>query len=130
LIEALLKAPREYETEGEEEPDDSEHLDDVDPAVIAWAFTNEFTKRPSHPDCEDCADDADGAAGEGVLGSLADEDAEIHGTLDDDDVCQRERKEKENADSGEDDPPWDVLTDFSLSEDGDDGEDEEGREAD
>ncbi len=47
-----------------------------------------------HPDGEQDGDDDNGLAGEEVFGALADEEADIHGALDDDDVGEGEGKRK------------------------------------
>lgn len=47
--------------------------------------------------------DEDGAAGEEVLGALAEEEADVHGTLDDDDVGEGEGKEEKDEEGGESD---------------------------
>ncbi len=107
----------------------AKHLDDVDVAVMAGASRmNWRSGRPSRWRAGR-RDDADGAAGEGVFGSLTDEDAEIHRALHDDHVSEGEWKEKEDADGGEDDPLRDVLADVGLTDERDDDEDEEWREA-
>src|SRR3954447_26013403 len=97
---------------------------------MTFTLPNKFAKSEGHPCCEKTSGDTDGTAGECVLRALADEDAEIHRTLHDNDVGQRERKEEENAYGGEDDPLRDVLAYVGLTDERDDGEDKERREAD
>ena len=75
------------------------------------------------------ADDPDGLACKGVSGALADENADVHGALDDDHVGEGEGEEEKDEEGGEVDPLGDVLADVGPVDEGDDNQDEEGREA-
>ena len=71
-------------------------LDDVDGAPCG-GLAEEKADRGRQPDGEQMRMMHDGLAGEEVFGALADENADVHGALDDDDVGEGEGKEEEDS---------------------------------
>ena len=139
LIDFLLEPFGEDEAEGEEEAEDAEDADEIDVALMA-RVAEVVQQGPDKPKCKQDADDGDGLASEEVSGALADEDADIHCALDDDDVCEGDGEEGEHAQGGGKEPLGDAFADVAATEesveeqkrdggDGDGGADVEDAEA-
>src|ERR1700735_616567 len=84
LVDPLLETLGEEKAEGEEDCDDAEDSDDV--AALMVRMAEEIIEGEDHPNGKHDSHGCESFAGEGVASSLADDDAEIHGTLNDDDV--------------------------------------------
>src|SRR5271170_4935945 len=102
LVDPLLKTLGEDKAEGDEDCDAAEDADQV--AALMVRVPEEIVEGEGHPNGKQNSQDCERSAGEGVASSLADNDAEIHGTLNDDDVGEGERKEKKDEEDCEVDP--------------------------
>src|ERR1700749_756962 len=76
-------------------------------------MSEEIVEGEGHPNGKQDSYNGERFTGEGVASSLADDDAEVHGTLNDDDVGEGERKEKENDEGSDVYPLWNVLADVA-----------------
>ena len=84
-----------------------------------------FLEREGEPDGEKDPDNVDGLAGESVARALPDEEANVDGTVDDDDIGEGQGKEEEDDERGDDHPTRDVLTDIFAANEGKDEKKEE-----
>ena len=111
-----MQAIREEKTEGEENSNDEEDADDVIALVVG--MPEEIVEGKGHPDSEPNSYHGERFAGEGVAGSLADDDAQVHRPLYDDNVGKREREQKKNEEYRDTDPLRGSLSKVASAEDG------------
>ena len=123
LVDLLLETLGESEAEDEEDDEDAEDADDVDVALMA-RVSHEVDHREGQPDGEKDSQNVERLAREGVARALTDENANVDGAVDDDDVGEGQGKEQKDEERGKDDPSRDVLAHILTADDGDHEEDE------
>ncbi len=85
LINPLLETFGESESECEEDGEDGEDADYVDVSLVA-RMLEEIFERKRQPNAKKESQNVNRLAGEGVFRALTDENANVDGAMDDDDV--------------------------------------------
>jgi len=128
LIDRLLEAFGEPESEGKEDGEDAEDANNIDVALMA-GVREEILEAECQPNAEEESENVDRLASESVFRALTNEDAEVDGSMDDDDIGEGDGKEQKDAERSKDDPSREVLAHVFTANDGNQDEDEEGCKA-